>query len=307
MTYKINTTDGNLLSEVPDGTFDTSSSSLTLIGKNVTNFGEHINENFVKLLDSFASSVQPEHAIKGQIWYNTSTGRLNVYDGLTFRAAGSPIVSPVRPIDMIAGDIWINNETNQVWFYDGTDIILTGPAYTSQQGISGFKIETVLDTVNRSHTICLLYVESVVLGLFSKAEFTPKAPIQGYGQSVVKIGFNASTLSGIKFYVTATSAEGLIYDDGTVQPANDFATKEYVDNSLRDIALSLDITGLADNAAIAAILYEIAPPVEHPNGGYATDGTKLRLHSITTTLSGLTRQNKLFILTNGIWVFSNNF
>jgi hypothetical protein len=39
MTYKINKTDGNVLADIPDGTFDTENSSLTLIGKNVTTFG----------------------------------------------------------------------------------------------------------------------------------------------------------------------------------------------------------------------------------------------------------------------------
>jgi hypothetical protein len=64
MTYRINKTDGNQLTDIPDGTFDTNTTSLTLIGKNVTAFGEAYNENLVKLLENFASTSAPESALK---------------------------------------------------------------------------------------------------------------------------------------------------------------------------------------------------------------------------------------------------
>ena len=51
MTYKINRTDGTLLTEIIDSAIDTSATDLTLIGKNVTGYGEYLNENFVKLLE----------------------------------------------------------------------------------------------------------------------------------------------------------------------------------------------------------------------------------------------------------------
>ena len=226
MTYKINTTDGSLLVEIPDGTVDTSVSSITLIGKNSTQFGEFINENFIKILENFSSTSPPDNPIKGQLWYNSVTARLHVYDGTTFRASGSPLISPVQPLNMIAGDIWINNETNQVRFYDGNDYILTGPIYTAQQGISGFEIQTVLDTFDRSHTICILRVADTLLGIFSKTEFTPRVPIEGYGpdKTVIRIGFNASTVTNIQFNTIASVAEKLVYFD-TTKTAEDFAVK----------------------------------------------------------------------------------
>jgi len=53
MAYKINKTDGSLLVEIVDSTIDQTATDLTLIGKNVSGFGEYINENFVKLLENF--------------------------------------------------------------------------------------------------------------------------------------------------------------------------------------------------------------------------------------------------------------
>jgi len=47
MSYIINTTNGSILTTLVDGTRDISTTSISLIGKNYTGFGESINENFV--------------------------------------------------------------------------------------------------------------------------------------------------------------------------------------------------------------------------------------------------------------------
>lgn len=219
MTYRINKTDGNQLVDLPDGTFDTNSTSLTLIGRNVTSFGEALNENLVKLLENFASSSEPESALKGQLWYDTGTGRLNVYDGSNFRAAGGPVISPTNPTDLVAGDLWLNNQTNQLWFYDGLDLVLAGPIYTNQQGTTGFVVETVLDTFNRSHTIAKLYVSNSLIGIFSADLFTPAQPIVGYATELkpIKVGFNVGSLADTKFDVTVTKTENILTAEGTLK------------------------------------------------------------------------------------------
>ena len=52
MAYQINKTSGALLVNLADGQIDTTSTDITLIGKNYSGFGESINENFVKVLES---------------------------------------------------------------------------------------------------------------------------------------------------------------------------------------------------------------------------------------------------------------
>ncbi len=216
MTYTINKTDGNEITKIPDGTLDSTSTALTLVGRNSTGFGEAINENFVKLLENFASTTPPENAIKGQIWFNTETNRLNVFDGNSFRATGAPQVSPRVPDPLTTGDLWINNETNQMWMYDGSDLVLVGPIYRSSQGVTGFKVETIIDTDSISHSVCQLYVKNVLLGVFSSTAFLPKLPIPGYGPVTkpVKIGFNAADLTNLKFDVTVTKSESILLEDG---------------------------------------------------------------------------------------------
>lgn len=221
MTYRINKTDGNLLAEIPDGTFDTANSSLTLIGKNVTSFGEILNENLVKLLENFSSSTSPEHPIKGQLWYDTTTGRLNVFDGTDFRASGGPLISPTKPNNLVPGDLWINNETNQIWFYDGAgNPTLAGPIFTEQQGKTGFIVENIIDTSNRLKVIAKLYVNNVLIGIFSNSAFTPALPIDGF-TGAIGIGFTSGTLSGNKFDTTVTKAESLITSLNQVKVADD--------------------------------------------------------------------------------------
>ena len=64
---------------VNDGTIDTST-SLGLIGKNYTRFGETLNENLLHLLENFANTNAPSNPSEGQLWYDTANSLLKLYD-----------------------------------------------------------------------------------------------------------------------------------------------------------------------------------------------------------------------------------
>jgi hypothetical protein len=151
MAYKINKTDGTLLVDLLDGSINTSASDITLIGRNYKGFGELINENFVKLLENFASSSAPANPLRGQLWYDTSENRLKVYNGTAFATNGI-IVSSTQP-QLTTGDIWLNSLTNQMSFFDGTDLVLVGPTHTAAQGVSGFVAQSILNTQNQTKTV----------------------------------------------------------------------------------------------------------------------------------------------------------
>ena len=80
---------------------------------------------------------------------------------------------------MVAGDLWMDNVNNQLYFYDGTDLVLAGPIYKAGQGETGFRIESVLDTQDRSRTLASLYLGNGTDGttsrvaVISNVEFTP--------------------------------------------------------------------------------------------------------------------------------------
>lgn len=213
MTYFINKTDGTILSNVADGQVDQLSSDITLIGKNYSGFGEALNENFVKLLENFANSVRPSHPIKGQVWFDTAESKLKVYNGTSFVPVSSASVSNTRPAALGVGDLWYNNIDKQLYFFDGTNTVLVGPDYSTSQGISGVKVVSILDKNNITRVVTYLYTGGALLGIFSKDEFIPKNIIIGFNDNVVdKLivpGFNAGTLSGLKFAVTTTNSDRL--------------------------------------------------------------------------------------------------
>jgi hypothetical protein len=233
MTYIINKTDGSELTQLGDSVIDQISTDLTLIGKNSSNYGEVFNENLVKLLENFANTSQPTYPITGQIWFDKSDNRLKVFTGTEFRTSGGPIVSSDAntPLTLIQGDLWINNLTNQLWFYDGTETVLAGPSYTAQQGISGQEVVNLTDVAGNLKTVVKLWVSQKLLGIFSKETFTPNAAStanlvnDGY-TGIIKVGFNASTLSGIKFNVTASKADALVTPGGDIKGTSSFVATD---------------------------------------------------------------------------------
>jgi hypothetical protein len=228
MAYRINKTDGTEITQIPDGKLD-NSTSLTLFGKNVKNFGENINENFVHLLENFASQATPQRPVRGQLWYDTATGRLKVYDGNGFKVTGGPIVSPLQPQNLVAGDLWLNNEQNQLYFFNGTALTLAGPSYSRSQGTSGLVTETLLDRITgQSRTVSALYVGGTLLGIFSPTELVPSVQLPGYGavnRPILK-GFNVASTIDIKFDVTSSRAENLVLSSGVVKTSNQVAYRD---------------------------------------------------------------------------------
>ena len=230
MAYQINKTDGTIVATVADGQVDNLSTDITLIGKNYSGFGESLNENFVKLLENFSSTSAPTHPIRGQIWFDTSENKLKVYNGTDFIPVSSATVSNTQPDTLAIGDLWWDNVAGQLYFYDGTTPILLGPAFSLAQGLSGLKVESILDTLNQTRVITYLYNNGILLGIFAKDSFTPKTEIIGYS-GTIEPGFNAGTLAGIKFNVTVTNSEQLGGADATTYVRRD--TSNAIDGQLR--------------------------------------------------------------------------
>lgn len=232
MSYKLNKSDGELLVELADGIIDTTTTDITLVGKNYRGFGEFINENFIKVVENFAGTATPGNPLTGQLWYDKGEARLKLYDGTTFRTAGGPIVSNTQP-NMVAGDIWIDNENNKMYFFDGTDLVLVGPDYDAGQGQTGFEVASVIDISARERVVLKIWIGGTLFGVITKEEFRLAGDnkIPGFPDDADDIvipkrqlyrqGFN---LVDTNFIYRGTSQEALslIDPDGTAFTSADF-------------------------------------------------------------------------------------
>lgn len=205
MSYQISKTDGTILATVADGQIDSLSTDLSLIGKNYSGFGAALNENLVYLLENFANTASPTHPITGQIWFDTSETKLKVYSGTEFIPVSSATIATTQPATLGVGDLWFNSVDKQLFFYDGTGTILLAPQYSVSQGKSGLEVNSILDTLNQTRVVSYLYNNGILLGIFSKDSFTPKNAIEGFAGAITP-GFNAGSLAGLEFNVTATNS-----------------------------------------------------------------------------------------------------
>lgn len=89
-TYDIDYSDASLKSPFVIVPFqlDTTTTSLTLPGRQRGKYGEAINENMVKLMENFAGNSSPSNPTRGQLWYDVSgtSDLLRAYNGSTWES-----------------------------------------------------------------------------------------------------------------------------------------------------------------------------------------------------------------------------
>jgi len=185
--YIVNTTNGNIAATINDGVADTTT-DLSLIGKNYANYGELVNENFVRLLENFANDTAPTKPITGQLYYSTDTKKLLAYNGNIFKHLNAVNVSISQPTQNVTGDLWYDSVNGQLKVYITNTWQILYPTYTTDQGKSGIFVETVNDNLGDSHTISSIYVGTVRIGIFATEEFTPNPSLDGF--SLLSVGLN---------------------------------------------------------------------------------------------------------------------
>jgi hypothetical protein len=215
MAYTVTTTDGTVVTTVADGTVNTTSTSLTLIGKNYAGYGIFLNENYVTLLENFSNTTPPNAPLTGQLWYDNVNDILKVYNAATnvWKPISSSISQSTAPSAAISvtGDIWWDTTNAQLKVWSGSAWITIGPAYTSTSGTSGPVTQTILDNTSSSHVVTLFYISNSVIMILSKdSSFTPQTAIPGF--ATVLPGLNLispSTLTGAQFTGATTGASTL--------------------------------------------------------------------------------------------------
>jgi len=216
MSYIIRKTNGTTLGTILDGTVDTSHTSLTLVGRNYSNYGQIMTDDLVKLTENFAYDISPSNPLSGQLWWDTADSLLKVYTGTYFKIISSATAQNSStlgaPVTTIAGDIWWDTYANQLYVYDGTTPYalagwqLVGPTWSKVYGKAGAIWERIEDTTTAMHDVVSMYVGGTRSGIISQdSEFTPLTPIAGY--ATIQTGYNIH--SGETFWGTANNASYL--------------------------------------------------------------------------------------------------
>ena len=211
MAYTINKTDGTVVTTITDGTVD-NTTSLQLFGKSYSGFGEGLNENLVKLLENAASTSAPSAPLKGELWFDTTTNQLKVYDGTSFKPTGGSKSSASQPTSPSAGDLWHDTANDQLSVYTGSAWLLVGPVYTSGQTLSGWNIETLASS-SGNKVVSSMYAGNTRVAILSKETFTPSASQSGFAQ--IKAGLTLNSTLGAVFEGSSTQAATLDTTDTT--------------------------------------------------------------------------------------------
>jgi microcystin-dependent protein len=265
MSYQIDHTDkpnyGSIT--VEDQTVNVEK-SIGFVGKNYTGYSKVIAENFLHLLESFASATAPTNPVAGQLWYDTEADviqenrqpQLKVWDSTNWVPAGNVKKSGSPPLNAVKGDLWSDSNNQQLYLYSGSNWVLVGPQF-SEGTLTGPKVETVYDTGNASHVIINFYVSNRVIVIFSKDEFIPKLAIQGF--TVVKRGINVTSTddSGVtstlnKLWGTAEKADALVVA-GRVVTSDNFLRSDVPSTSNSSLSIRNNL-GLVIGADLATSL-----------------------------------------------------
>jgi len=201
MSYTITLTDGAVFATVADGTINTAS-SMTLVGKNYAGYGQFLDNNFMRLLESASNSTAPVAPITGQLWWNNTpnAGVLSIYMGSAWKTLAALVVSSATPSTSTysnTGDMWYDTVNQQVNIWTGSKWLLIGPQFTSGTGVTGAFANVITDSNSISHKVIELTVNSTVVGIISEdSTFTPQTLITGFAN--VNPGLQlANTVNGV--------------------------------------------------------------------------------------------------------------
>jgi hypothetical protein len=235
MAYIITKTNGDALVTVPD-TEKNTDYGVTLVGRNYSGYGVFLNDNFVALMENFASSTAPVTPLDGQLWFNTTTKNLSLWEGNAWKVISSITSSESEPgsAGRKIGDFWFDNNTYQLKIWTGETVFQRNVTANSSGNIATITSTTSLladDTVTHANISLLNDVRisqilnSTQLRLSANANLTLNDAInftRGSGWYTVGPAYaRGQKINGIiPSTVTDTNATshivGLIYVDGSI-------------------------------------------------------------------------------------------
>jgi hypothetical protein len=224
MAYEVNKANGDVLVNLIDGEIDNTSTSLNLLGKNYLGYGELIAENFVHLLENFASSIEPISPVTGQQWFDTGERRLKLnadnsnWKTIAFLAAQNSVPTVGTSI---RGDFWYDTANNSIKIYtadvalpgtNGNGWMNVGAFQGNRETATGMTFLDLLDTNSNLHKVVALYAMGVcVMIISSDADFTVanSHAVPGFDEIGKGINMNTSGRDNTGFDTNAFKLRGI--------------------------------------------------------------------------------------------------
>ena len=144
--YTVYNTSGSKIYEIKENGIDTTQCPVWFVGHGMPDYGEAQNTNFLRLLENYCYSEEPNPPVKGQLWFkqiiDSSTGQVtplyelrvcknpdapNIddrWDKLPHFATSSDGSAPSNPQD---GDMWYDFNTHSLKVYDEGNWVIIGP------------------------------------------------------------------------------------------------------------------------------------------------------------------------------------
>ena len=189
MSYNVNYSDNSKTPLIVDDSSVNSQTSVNLVGRKYSRYGEAISENFLHLLENFANGDAPQSPIEGQFWYDKTNNNMKYYTkNNKWQSFSNIFTTDIQPItsDSRIGDIWVKPSTGKIHFYvNGTWTELGGNTTTiinNESGGSttpettivrnGIASRTRKDTQGNSHQTVEFIVNSKTVSIMSSDDIS---------------------------------------------------------------------------------------------------------------------------------------
>lgn len=279
MPYEIKYTDfvnkGGIT--VEDNTVNTET-SLSIPGRERKDYGQLIGENFLQMLENFASTQEPRNPIEGQLWYDTTDGvdQLKIYDGTTWTAAGGIKKSTNQPAvsNSIVGDLWVNTQTQQLYLFSGSGWILVGPDFSGGL-LTGTETQTIIGTDDIEYTTIVVKIQDSIVSIISPANFIPKTNILGFPNGL-QAGMNLSSSpifqnNIFKYAGISEKSENLVINNVSVPATNFLRSDEESTTNHRLNVKNNDGIKIGENGQVTIDISSEVGVIQHNTSGSSID------------------------------------
>jgi hypothetical protein len=206
MSYVINNSRGNIVAVVPDGTINTTATSVNLVGRGVTPYGLPENENYVFLLENFASSAAPLAPVLGQLWYNSSSDVISSYNTSN---AWSALASETYVQDQKASPAFTGVPTAPTADYGTSTTQLATTAFVQGEKLSPtFTGVPIAPTASSTTSTTQIATTAFVQNQKISPAFTgtPTAPTANDGTNTTQLATTAFTTGAVTTLQASTTA-----------------------------------------------------------------------------------------------------